>query len=594
MILGPYTPWSSEESEMKEETDRRHEQRARQDNVKNSMVKAASKSFFLQVSIVQNLGNESLDVFDRYLAHFLVTSVDCGCGRIDVSVSDFSISADESLILKLFGVFRSLINHMSYKDVQVVDNSSFSQVIGKLGAFDLSTLDSSSENCRWIYVEQIRIFPMKITLTFHGSEDAHGLLRSLGPVSKLPVFAFVEALKAVVSNVEGAPILLSGVEWDRPFLPRDELFARMVKHYMTDVTNGFYRLIGSFEFLGNPTGLVSNISQGVSAFIGHSREGLKEGHITAMGRGLALGAGSLAAGTVQGVFGSASGISNAMVKGLAQLTFDGDYKRARILMDHDRPMHMGQGVLRGGKSLGRGVFQGFTGIFYQPIKGFSRDGTRGAIKGVGKGLVGILVKPMAGMVDMVAYTTEGIKNTPAYISRRKMLSRIRYPRYWPAGSSLKGYNQREAMGMAMYNHLCLQEGWSRGEKLVQHAAWKDSKLGYIVLFITDRRLIFCNYKFQLHRHNLPTLSIKYTINFGDLSQLRLEENKIDLEYLNQGRGMCCAFNKKIARKSSTASLMLNIQNEAFCKWLLLQIEVAVLQHRGLDLPEDIQQGLDAT
>ena len=48
---------------------------------------------------------------------------------------------------------------------------------------------------------------------------------------------------------------------------------------------------------------------------------------------LALGAASLATGTVQGVFGSASSLSHAMVKGMAQLTFDGDYKRARALMD---------------------------------------------------------------------------------------------------------------------------------------------------------------------------------------------------------------------------------------------------------------------
>jgi hypothetical protein len=90
-------------------------------------------------------------------------------------------------------------------------------------------------------------------------------------------------------------------------------------------------------------GLVSNISSGLHEFIDLSREGIKEGRL---GKGLALGTGRLAAGTVQGVFGSAAGLSNAMGKGLAQLTFDGDYKRARALLEQNKPAHMGHGVLQ--------------------------------------------------------------------------------------------------------------------------------------------------------------------------------------------------------------------------------------------------------
>jgi hypothetical protein len=94
---------------------------------------------------------------------------------------------------------------------------------------------------------------------------------------------------------------------------------------------------------GTCTGLVSNISSGLHEFIDLSREGIKEGRL---GKGLAMGTGRLAAGTVQGVFGSAAGLSNAMGKGLAQLTFDGDYKRARALLEQNKPAHMGHGMLQ--------------------------------------------------------------------------------------------------------------------------------------------------------------------------------------------------------------------------------------------------------
>ena len=154
----------------------------------------------------------------------------------------------------------------------------------------------------------------------------------------------------------------------------------------------------------------------------------------------------------QGVFGSAAGLSGAVGKGLAQLTFDGGYKRARARADLHRPAHAGQGVWQGGRALGAGVVQGVTGVvaqvvtvvidahikctvqvafhqvafhqrdkvsaspkpkkinfwlikkyvFLQPIRGYAREGARGALKGLGKGLVGAVVKPAAGLADLVA------------------------------------------------------------------------------------------------------------------------------------------------------------------------------------------------
>ena len=37
----------------------------------------------------------------------------------------------------------------------------------------------------------------------------------------------------------------------------------------------------------------------------------------------------------------------------------------------------------------------------QPIRGYAREGAKGALKGLGKGLVGAVVKPAAGLADLV-------------------------------------------------------------------------------------------------------------------------------------------------------------------------------------------------
>ena len=111
---------------------------------------------------------------------------------------------------------------------------------------------------------------------------------------------------------------------------------------------------------------MSNIGEGFAGLNDSVRAGFREGQIAA---GFARGAGDLATGTVQGVFGSAAGFSGAFGKGLAQLSFDGDYKRARALLERARPLHAGQGVVQGGRLLGRGIAQGVAGVVAMPVKG---------------------------------------------------------------------------------------------------------------------------------------------------------------------------------------------------------------------------------
>jgi hypothetical protein len=54
------------------------------------------------------------------------------------------------------------------------------------------------------------------------------------------------------------------------------------------------------------------------------------------------------------------------------------------------------GMKVGGKSLGRGFFDGFTGIVTDPIRGAADDGAVGFAKGFVTGTLGVLFKPGAG------------------------------------------------------------------------------------------------------------------------------------------------------------------------------------------------------
>jgi hypothetical protein len=54
------------------------------------------------------------------------------------------------------------------------------------------------------------------------------------------------------------------------------------------------------------------------------------------------------------------------------------------------------GLKAAGKGLGLGLYDGISGLVTQPIRGAKEDGTAGFLKGIGKGLGGVVLKGGAG------------------------------------------------------------------------------------------------------------------------------------------------------------------------------------------------------
>jgi vacuolar protein sorting-associated protein 13A/C len=75
-----------------------------------------------------------------------------------------------------------------------------------------------------------------------------------------------------------------------------------------------------------------------------------------------------------------------------------------------KPKNILQGLEKGGKAVFHGFKEGITGVFLQPYENAKKDGVLGLVKGAGKGLAGLVVKPVTGIIDFASKTTEGIKN----------------------------------------------------------------------------------------------------------------------------------------------------------------------------------------
>lgn len=65
------------------------------------------------------------------------------------------------------------------------------------------------------------------------------------------------------------------------------------------------------------------------------------------------------------------------------------------------------GLSEAGKAFGNGFWDGATGLVLSPFHGAKNEGCVGFFKGVGKGVVGVAAKPLAGVLDSARLLMQG-------------------------------------------------------------------------------------------------------------------------------------------------------------------------------------------
>jgi len=134
-----------------------------------------------------------------------------------------------------------------------------------------------------------------------------------------------------------------------------------------------------------------------------------------------------------GAFNAASKVTGTLSEGIATLSLDRKYLAERRAQGPRKQVatHIGTGLIHGTKQLGKGIFAGVTGVITAPAQGAMNGGLTGFIEGMGKGLIGVAVKPTAGVLDLAATTAAGITATTSALDRRTGLGKEVYRRREP-------------------------------------------------------------------------------------------------------------------------------------------------------------------
>ena len=351
--------------------------------------------------------------------------------------------------------------------------------------FEIENEDLLSEpdkSFKKLYVALLHINPMKCNITLrYTEEDYEDKLTN----HRNHVKTYLSTVRATVSNIENAPLSLGSLLLENIFNTRPELISRISKHYKQQVIWDIHKIIGSFDLIGNPVNLVTNLGNGVHDFFYEPIHGFVTSPRDFLD-GLHKGSSSLAKNSVSGIFNTISELTGTLSRGVAHLTFDKDYIRQRQKDQVDVPRNPARGFGKGMKEFGKGCYKGLTGIVRTPYTETKENGPIGLITGTGKGLVGAVVKPTVGFVDIAVRTTQGVKNLVEFGSK---FNRIRPPRAFGPDRSIRMYDVNLAVGQIILKTISsgiYSENW-----YICHC-FTCSPLGIVIISNQNILFIDCN------------------------------------------------------------------------------------------------------
>ena len=360
--------------------------------------------------------------------------------------------------------------------------------------------------------EALMIHPILLTLTFRGHTRRKF---SIPQTSALPMNMF-----KLIPSLTTAPIEIPSFTVENFLATKAFLKMCLQNQYQSAALAQVWKLAGHLDILFNAGGIAGSIGQGfkqtfydpVNARVDSPEE------LIVMA---AKGGGELIKGTVGSIIKGGEGFVRNISSYVSML----DPDNLGSLSDEGINQTAGDTVINGFMSLGANLVGGVTGLITKPVEGGRKDGITGAISGVGRGLLGLVAKPVAGVLEFGAGVLGGVRKA---IDDEEVIQRIRLPKAFPLGR-VQQYQQEDAA----VQWLCARSDITRGTVDEVLRATLKSETGDTILAVCNRRVfmysngevVFCRDMDMItnvqSRDRMVVLQIRTSSSWGD-SPMRYE------------------------------------------------------------------------
>ena len=224
----------------------------------------------------------------------------------------------------------------------------------------------------------------------------------------------------LIPSITDAPIKLSKRQIEHVFESSEEIIASLKKYFVEEIMRQIYIVIGSVDFVGNPTMIAKTIGTGVRDFFYQPYTSLLKSP-NDLGIGVVKGTLSLVSHSAQGVFGLTSKMSSAVSKIAARASMDENFRIKQAQKFAARKNNAKKSARKTKKELAfmviqpfedvlNGAFSGVKGVFVEPYRGAKNGGGAcGCLKGLSIGVIGTIVRPIAGIANAFNHVSNSVQ-----------------------------------------------------------------------------------------------------------------------------------------------------------------------------------------
>ncbi len=390
---------------------------------------------------------------------------------IFLALQQLQIAADEDFVLRVWIFVQSIIaaaGGATQKNAEILGGNDGQEhglrTFQEEEEKEVQTPKSSS----WsrLYVKHLELCPLKLTISFTSSRTSTAAARVGGFRS------VIRTLVAVLGNVENAEFRFNALELRHVFDTTEHFRSLIAEFYISQGSNQKMTLLTSNSLIGNPSALFDSIAIGARDFFVEPAKAKGSADFIA---GIGRGSSSLFTNTVGGIVGSLGGIPRAVAHGLETAVGDKDYLAERESIRGGRARAVAspaQGLYTGALSFGHGIASGAAGLFREPFQGAVEHGASGFVKGLRRGVIGGVLKPITGALDLIAEPAAGFRSLMVSERNKNFAEPKRPPRAFLGAhrDRLALYDLRSALGAAVFHAVLGSDNDAKRERLV---AWVD-------------------------------------------------------------------------------------------------------------------------
>ncbi|XP_060794237.1 intermembrane lipid transfer protein VPS13D isoform X2 [Neoarius graeffei] len=374
-----------------------------------------------------------------------------------VTTRRFTVIIEEKLLLKLLAFF------------------GYGKTEGEVEKLDENLYEKASEEAgprKRYYFENLKISLPQVKLSVFTSQKLPPDLKTLKGTLGILLIRF-----------EDAVINMYPFTRVHPYETQEIIINDILRHFREELISQAAQILGSVDFLGNPMGLLNDVTEGVSELI-------KYGNV-----------GGLIRNVTHGVSNSAAKFAGTLSDGLGK-TMDHRHQSEREYIRYHGATS-GEHLVAGIHGLAHGIIGGLTSVITSTVEGVKTEGgVAGFFSGLGKGIVGTVTKPVAGALDFASETAQTVRDMASLSNHRLSVHRMRKPRCCKGPQGLlPRFSATQADGQEQLFHLTdniHSEYFIAVEPIDTYCVLISSKVVYFLKpgEYVDREAIFLEVKYD--------------------------------------------------------------------------------------------------